>query len=86
MLIIRDVFLTPTPGLEGHLQDLFGLTGAEARLSVSLTSGMTLQEAAAKQAITFKTARTYLERIFSKTGTRQQSQLVALVKASRPLF
>lgn len=86
ILVLRDIYLAPAPGLESHLQDLFGLTGAEARLSVSLTSGMTLQEAAAKQVITFKTARTYLERIFSKTATRQQSQLVSLVKASRPLF
>lgn len=29
--------------------------------------------------------RTYLERIFSKTRTRQQSELVALLKSTEPL-
>ncbi|RVA43981.1 helix-turn-helix transcriptional regulator, partial [Mesorhizobium sp. M7A.F.Ca.CA.004.09.1.2] len=43
-----------------------------------------LKEAAASSNVTVKTSRTYLERIFAKTGTRQQSQLVALLKSAEP--
>jgi DNA-binding CsgD family transcriptional regulator len=32
-----------------------------------------------------KSARTYLQRIFRKIGTRQQDQLVAMLKTVRPL-
>ena len=36
--------------------------------------------------IQFSTARSYLESIFRKTGTNQQSQLVALLKSTQPLI
>ncbi|TPI42868.1 hypothetical protein FJW07_02725 [Mesorhizobium sp. B3-1-9] len=32
-----------------------------------------------------KSARTYLERVFQKTGTHQQSQLLAMLKTLQPL-
>lgn len=69
---------------------LFGLTPAEARLATALTSGLSLRDCAAVQGITVGTARVYLIRIFSKTGTNQQSELVSLLKsvsvvASRPV-
>ena len=35
--------------------------------------------------IKFSTARSYLEQIFLKTGTNQQSQLVALLKSAGPV-
>ncbi|RUZ98262.1 LuxR family transcriptional regulator, partial [Mesorhizobium sp. M7A.F.Ca.CA.002.05.1.1] len=44
-----------------------------------------LKEVAAASNITVKTGRTYLERIFAKTETRQQSELVALLKSTEPL-
>lgn len=68
----------------GLLQGLFDLTPAEARLAAALTRGLTLGTAAAQQGITIKTARSYLEHIFRKTGTGQQSQLVALLGAAQP--
>jgi DNA-binding CsgD family transcriptional regulator/PAS domain-containing protein len=86
IIILRDVFLQPSTNLDLHMRELFGLTAAEASLCIILASGITLQDAAARNGITTKTARTYLERIFSKTGTRQQSQLVALIKGARPLM
>lgn len=67
------------------LMGLFDLTPAEAQLALALTRGRTLQEAAMQQGIRIKTARTYLAQIFRKTGTGQQSQLVALLAAARPL-
>ncbi len=72
----------PSPGI---LIGLFDLTPAEARLASALGSGQPLEAAAAASGITVKSARTYLERIFRKTGTRQQSQLVALLKTVHPL-
>lgn len=59
---------------------LFGLTPAEARLSVALASGLSLRDSAAKSQIAVGTARQYLNRIFSKTGVSQQSELVSLLK------
>jgi len=69
--------LVPSPSL---LAGLFDLSPAEAKLAAALTQGISLKEAAAGSNITVKTGRTYLERIFAKTGTRQQSHLVALLK------
>lgn len=62
------------------LQDLFALTPAEAQLAHHLASGLSLNAAAIVQGITIGTARAYLHRIFSKTETRQQSELVSLLK------
>ncbi len=74
--------LVPSASL---LHALFDLTPTEARLATDLASGLTLAESAARHGVTVKSARTYLERIFRKTGTRQQSQLVAMLKTVQPL-
>jgi DNA-binding CsgD family transcriptional regulator len=70
--------IVPAPSI---LAGLFDLTPAEARLAAALSQGRPLKDAAADSSITFKTGRTYLERIFAKTGTHQQSELVALLKS-----
>lgn len=67
------------------LMGLFDLTPAEARLAATLTSGKSLQTAAKEQGIQFSTSRAYLSQIFRKTGTHQQSQLVALLRGAQPL-
>ncbi|WP_292508687.1 helix-turn-helix transcriptional regulator [Mesorhizobium sp.] len=69
----------PSPNV---LSGLFDLTPAEARLAVELASGHSVQEAAMEIGIAVKSARTYLERIFRKTETSRQSQLVALLKSA----
>lgn len=69
----------------GLLSGLFDLTAAEARLASSLAAGKTLQQAAGLQGIRITTARAYLSEIFHKTGTHQQSQLVALLKGTQAL-
>lgn len=65
------------------LKGLFDLSPAEARIAAALTRGATLHEAATQQDITIKTARTYLAQVFRKTGTVQQSQLVALLAGTQ---
>jgi DNA-binding CsgD family transcriptional regulator len=75
--------LVPSASL---LNALFDLTPTEARLAADLASGLTLAAYAAQHGVTVKSARTYLERIYRKTGTHQQSQLVALLKTMQPLI
>lgn len=64
------------------LQDLFGLTPAEACVASLLSTGRSVDEVAADQHITAGTARTHLKHIFAKTGTSRQAQLVALILTS----
>jgi DNA-binding CsgD family transcriptional regulator len=78
---IAPTKLVPSANL---LNALFDLTPAEARLATDLADGLTLAESAARHAVTVKTARTYLERVFRKTGARRQSQLVNMLKAVQP--
>lgn len=61
---------------------MFGLTPTEARLAVLLAEGASLQNVAEQLEITEQTARTYCKRIFGKTGTSRQADLVRLVITS----
>lgn len=63
----------------GRLQQLFGLTLAEARLAQALAQGMTLKGYAAGCGITDGTARQQLKSVFAKTDTHRQAELVALL-------
>ncbi|HXE87922.1 MAG TPA: LuxR C-terminal-related transcriptional regulator [Hyphomicrobiaceae bacterium] len=56
------------------------------RVVAHIAAGRGLVEAAAKLRIAMPTVRTHLQRIFSKTGTGNQAELVRLVvKSSLPL-
>lgn len=74
-----------SPPLASILTTLFDLSPAEAKLASKLALGVALTEAAAVSDIKIKTARTYLERIFRKTGTNRQAELVALLRSTAPL-
>lgn len=63
-------------------RQLFDLTDAEAKFASALASGSSLTEAAETQGVRISTARTHLARIFQKTNTRQQSQLVSLLRSA----
>jgi DNA-binding CsgD family transcriptional regulator len=60
---------------------LFGLTPAEAAVLDSTLLGRTSAETARALGIGVATAKTHLHHIFEKTGTRRQSELVALVSS-----
>lgn len=64
------------------LQDLFGLTAAEARLAGQLLEGWDLKTAASRAQVSFNTARTHLAHIFQKTETGRQSELIRVLMAS----
>ncbi len=61
------------------LRQLYGLTKAEAHIAQVLAQGTRLVEASKILGITTETARTHLKRIFSKTGTAGQVELVHLL-------
>ncbi len=69
--------------LDGRaLHQLFGLTPAEIQLCTALVDGKSVEEYAEQAAISAHTARTYVKRIYSKTGARRQSELVRLLLKS----
>ncbi len=69
---------TPAVTLDAVARSL-GLTPAEARLLGRLVAGDSVTEAAVTLGVAASTARTHLNRIFGKTGTSRQAELVALV-------
>jgi DNA-binding CsgD family transcriptional regulator len=64
---------------ESGLMAAFDLTPAEARLATRLARGDGLKEAARALGIKTTTARTQLSRIFAKTGTSRQPELVRVL-------
>jgi len=77
-LDLATVFDFPVPS-EARLRELFGLTAAEARFAQLLASGDSAEEVAETLGIKLTTARSKLAVIFSKTQTRRQTKLVALL-------
>lgn len=78
VLFVTDLDSRP-PLSERNVAQLLGLTTAEARLACALVQGLDLKAAAAQLRISINTVRTHLRQIFAKTGTRRQSELVALI-------
>jgi DNA-binding CsgD family transcriptional regulator len=61
------------------LQQRFGLTAAEAAFAGEIVAGAGIQAAADRLHISRSTGRTHLARIFEKTGTHRQAELVRLM-------
>ena len=61
------------------LRTLYALTHAEAEIVALLARGRTLEEAAVERGVTLNTVRSQLKRIFTKTDTHRQGQLMRLV-------
>ncbi len=61
------------------LRSFYRLTPAEAELAALLAQGMSLADAADVRGVSRNTARGQLKRIFSKTGTNRQAELVRLI-------
>ena len=66
------------------LQCHFSLAPAEARLALHLVAGETLRSTAVKLSISYETARTCLKRIFRKTGSCRQAELVIVILTALP--
>lgn len=61
------------------IQGLFDLTPGEAKVAALIGAGEQLREAAGRLGIAEETARSFLKRVFVKTGVRRQAELVALL-------
>lgn len=86
IVIIKKIDMGNPEGFDEQIRAIFKLTPSEARLAVLLASGFSLKDAAMEAGLKNSTARAYLERLFHKTGTHQQSQLVALLKNAAPVL
>lgn len=61
------------------LQRLYGLTGAEANVAVEMLTGQGLPAVADKMFLSVTTVRTHLQRVYDKTDTHRQAELVRLL-------
>ena len=59
--------------------DAYGLTPAEARVALAVSSGLTISEAAIRLGLSPNTIKTHLRKVFAKTGTNRQTELARLV-------
>jgi DNA-binding CsgD family transcriptional regulator len=58
---------------------MYKLTPKEAQITAKLSEGRSVEQAAEEFSMTYETARTHLRRVFSKTGTSRQTELVLLI-------
>lgn len=71
------------PDMVAVVREAYGLTRAEARLAAALADTLDLARAAETIGISIHTARTYVKRIFQKTETTGQPDLVRLLTRLR---
>lgn len=71
--------ISASPPPEDVLITLYDLTPAEARVVLQIGKGSTAQQCAAALGISENTLKTHLGRIFAKTDTSRQADLVMLV-------
>jgi len=82
-MFTQDPVQTPLMPGEAFAR-LHRLTGGELRVLLALAQGLSGLEAAAMLGISEPTVRTHLQRIFSKTGTSGQANLLGLFRNSTP--
>lgn len=80
MLVFRDPDMEPTPQWEIFTRH-FNLSAIEAKLSLALADGLSINEYSERFFTSPHTTRSHLKSIFAKTGTRRQSDLLRLIFA-----
>lgn len=65
-----------------QIAELFGLLPSEARFALLLSRGHSIAEAGDRLGLTIETARNYSKKIYAKTGTRGQADLVRFLLTS----
>lgn len=71
---------------EATLRELYGLTGAEAAVAALIMRGARIDEVAAELGVKTPTVRSHLKRVFSKTYTGRQGELVSLLLSGPALL
>jgi DNA-binding CsgD family transcriptional regulator len=70
--------------LPPRLRQLYGLTRVEAEVAARLVKGMGLPEIAEDLGVTIHTVRGHLKRLFAKTNTHRQAELVRVLLTGLP--
>lgn len=78
---LRKSSSAPSPAV---LEGLFDFTQSEVSFAAALAQGLTVSEASRQCGLTERSGRTYLARIFAKTGTHRQAELVTLLASAHP--
>ena len=78
MLLIIDPERESRPTAD-TLRRLYGLTGAESTVALGIMRGAGLQAVADDLSVSLSTVRIHLQRVFEKTATRRQAELVRLL-------
>ncbi|MGU3667469.1 helix-turn-helix transcriptional regulator [Methylobacterium sp. A49B] len=78
LLRLIDPADAPLPDPDA-LRNQFGFTPAESDLALDILAGNDLAASARRRGITRNTARVHLRRLFEKSGTRRQAELMRLL-------
>jgi DNA-binding CsgD family transcriptional regulator/PAS domain-containing protein len=78
LIVIVDPEKEPEPELEA-LRRLYGLTDTEAEVALRVLDGTGLGPIADELSVSLSTVRTHLQRVFDKTQTHRQAELVRLL-------
>lgn len=81
MIFIRDPENSESTTVQ-TLRELFGMTRAEAAIAVAISEGQSLEHIAIALGVGLGTVRTHLKKALTKTDTRRQAALAALVARS----
>jgi DNA-binding CsgD family transcriptional regulator len=65
-----------------RLRRIYGLIRSEARIASRIAAGLRPESVAEEVGVQVNTVRMHLKRVFAKTGTRRQSELVRLLLSS----
>jgi DNA-binding CsgD family transcriptional regulator len=78
LVFVSDPSASPRPR-SALMQQLYGLTPAEARVADLLLEGYEGREAAQRLGITLETFRFHVKRVLTKTGAHRQTELLRLM-------
>jgi DNA-binding CsgD family transcriptional regulator len=78
---LREGFGGKVLASDRHVAQRYGLAPSEARLLLTLIEGRRISDYATEAGITLNTAKEYLKKLFDKTGTSRQADLVRLILA-----
>lgn len=84
VVFIIDPDRADNPNVDS-LRQAFDLTYREAHVAIAVAQGNGLQAAADAMGVALTTARSQLQQVFAKTGTKQQAELAALVNRTLTL-
>jgi DNA-binding CsgD family transcriptional regulator/PAS domain-containing protein len=82
-VFVQDPMVAPRTESEAFAR-LYGLTGAELKVLLTLAPGLTAKEAAKILGVREPTIKTHLQRIYEKTGMSRQTELVRLLLSHAP--